>query len=151
MGGHLRQLLENRLRLAEAWKQKREAIDNSPIRQPIFVVGMPRTGSTFLHELLAEDPANRAPRVWEVMFPIGAAQAGEKERRQWIRKAETCLWWFRKLARGADSVYPMRALTPHECVAIHSYTFLSEEFVSTCRIPTYEKFLRSSDRLEAYS
>src|SRR5215467_16167844 len=39
MGGHLRQLLENRLRLAEAWKQKREAIDNSPIRQPIFVVG----------------------------------------------------------------------------------------------------------------
>jgi len=64
MGGHLRQLLENRLRLAEAWKQKPEAIENSPIRQPIFVVGMPRTGSTFLHELLVQDPANLAPLVW---------------------------------------------------------------------------------------
>jgi hypothetical protein len=44
----------------------------------------------------------------------------------------------------------MRAWTPHECVAIHSYTFLSEEFVSTCRIPTYEKFLRAADRTDAY-
>jgi hypothetical protein len=44
----------------------------------------------------------------------------------------------------------MRAYTPHECVAIHSYTFLSEEFVSTCRIPTYEKFLRAADRTDAY-
>jgi hypothetical protein len=147
---HLRELLETRLRLTAAWRRNPASLESSSQRRPVFIVGMPRSGSTFLHELLAEDPANRAPRVWEVMFPIGAAQADEKEWRRRIRKAETCLWWFRKLARGADSVYPMRALTPHECVAIHSYTFLSEEFVSTCRIPTYERFLRSADRTEAY-
>jgi hypothetical protein len=54
------------------------------------------------------------------------------------------------LAPEADAVYPMRAATPHECVAIHSYTFLSEEFVSTCRVPAYEKFLRHTDLLPAY-
>jgi hypothetical protein len=62
-----------------------------------------------------------------------------------VRKTEAYLWWFRRLTPRADSVYPMRALTPHECIAIHSYTLLSEEFVSTCRIPTYEAFLRSAD------
>lgn len=45
----------------------------------------------------------------------------------------------------------MRAETPHECVAIHSYTFRSEEFVSTCRIPTYEVFLRRADLRPAYA
>ncbi len=39
----------------------------------------------------------------------------------------------------------MRAWTPHECVAIHSYTLLSEEFVSTSHIPTYEAFLHMAD------
>ena len=34
---------------------------------------------------------------------------------------------------------------PHECVAIHSYTLLSEEFVSTCHVPTYEAFLHAAD------
>jgi hypothetical protein len=45
----------------------------------------------------------------------------------------------------------MRAGTPHECVAIHSYTFLSEEFVSTCRVPSYKKFLRTADLKAAYA
>src|SRR6201987_1969258 len=44
----------------------------------------------------------------------------------------------------------MRAWTPHECVAIHSYTLLSEEFVSTCHIPTYEAFLHKADLGPAY-
>lgn len=147
---HLRDLLETRLRLNAAWQSIRDPLENSPIQRPVFIVGMPRSGSTFLHELLGEDPATRAPRVWEVMFPLRTGLVTENERQRRIRKAEACLWWFRKLARQADAVYPMRACTPHECVAIHSYTFLSEEFVSTCRIPTYETFLRSADRSDAY-
>ena len=142
---HLRGLLETRLRLAEAWRGQREAVDSSPIRRPIFITGMPRSGSTFLHELLAEDPDNRSPRVWEVMFPIPAPEAEQPARDPRVRKAAACLWWFRRLAPQADEVFPMRACTPHECVAIHSYTLMSEEFISSCRIPTYEAFLRGSD------
>jgi hypothetical protein len=148
---HLQELLENRLRFNAAWPSDFEDLNRLPIQRPVFIVGIPRSGSTFLHELMAEDPANRAPRVWEVMFPISSRQEGDREQRRRIRKTETCLWWFRRLARKADSVYPMRASTPHECVALHSYTFLSEEFVSTCRVPTYEKFLRSADRRQAYA
>ena len=112
---------------------------------------MPRTGSTFLHELLAEDPGNRAPRIWEVMFPLPVPGLRNRKTDPRVRKAAACLWWFRRLAPGADSVYPMRALTPHECVAIQSYTLMSEEFISTCRIPTYEAFLHAADLGPAYA
>jgi LPS sulfotransferase NodH len=147
---HLQELLETRLRLAHAWSQRPEALEASLIRRPIFITGMPRSGSTFLHELLAEDPENRVPRVWEVMFPISNQSKPSKKEDRRVRKAEASLWWFRRLAPGADAVYPMRAWTPHECVAIHSYTLLSEEFVSTCHVPTYEAFLHGADLGPAY-
>jgi Sulfotransferase family len=144
---HLQSLLETRLRLNERWRET-PALSQERIRGPIFVTGMPRSGSTFLHELLAEDPANRAPRVWEVMFPV---PLGSSRRDSRPRMAANRLWWFRRLAKRPDSVYPMRANTPHECVAIHSYTLLSQEFVSTARIPGYESFLRSSDLGPVYA
>jgi sulfate adenylyltransferase len=147
---HLRDLLETRLRLTEIWKAQSKSLEARRVEKPIFIVGMPRSGSTFLHEMLALDPDNRAPRVWEVMSPAAASGQSDRKAAQAIRKAEFCLWWFRRLAPRADSVYPMRALTPHECVAIQSYTFLSEEFISTCRIPSYEAFLRSANLSPAY-
>ncbi len=147
---HLRELLETRLRLAEAWSGQLETLEASVIKQPLFITGMPRSGSTFLHELLAEDPENRAPRVWDVMFPVSAQNGAGNEMDTRVREAEVSLWWFRRIAPGADAVYPMRAWTPQECVAIHSYTLLSEEFVSICPIPTYEAFLRAADLGPAY-
>jgi hypothetical protein len=150
MRTHLLDLLKTRLQLIEAWKKQPETVSGSSIPRPIFITGMPRSGSTFLHELLAADPALRAPRIWEVMFPVTANEPdrGWHDRRVW--KAATCLWWFRRLAPEADAVYPMRARTPHECVTIHSYTLMSEEFISSCRVPAYASFLRSSDRVPIY-
>ena len=148
---HLRGLLETRLRLTQAWREHREAMDASLIQRPVFITGMPRSGSTFLHELMAEDPENRTPRVWEVMFPIPTRKNLRSSVDPRIRKAEACLWWFRRLAPLADGMYPIRAATPHECVGIHSYTMLSQEFVLTCRIPAYEAFLREGNLGPAYA
>ncbi len=147
---HLQSLLETRLQLTHEWRNRGACLDDSPTPRPIFITGMPRSGSTYLHELLAQDPANRAPRVWEVMFPVPRRGKSGPRPDPRVRMAATRLWWFRRLARHPDSVYPMRASTPHECVAIHSYTLLSQEFISTSRIPTYEAFLRSSDLTPVY-
>lgn len=145
---HLRTVLETRLRLVAAWKA---AGDRQPqqIRRPIFITGMPRSGSTFLHELLAQDAQNRAPRFWEVMFPLDVRPNGRAPLSRTLQ-AEMNLWCFRRLAPSADSVYPLRPRSPHECVAIHSYTFLSQEFVSTFRVPSYEGWLRQTSMLPAY-
>jgi hypothetical protein len=151
MHGHLLGLLEMRLRLAEAWRDQLGALATSPIRRPVFITGMPRSGSTFLHELLSQDPNNRSPKVWEVMFPLPAPEAGRGNCDTRVRRANARLWWFRRLAPRADEVHPMRARTPHECVAIHNFTFLSEAFISTCGVRTYERFLRSGRYGPAYA
>lgn len=147
---HLQSLLETRLRLADLWRRQAPLLDAQPIRRPIFITGTPRSGSTFLHELLAEDPGNRSPRVWEVMFPIAKSPQAARAPDPRIKKAAASLWWFRRLAPQADAVFPMRACTPHECVAIQSHTLLSEEFISTCHVPSYESFLRQADLSPAY-
>ena len=63
-------LLENRLAVEDALKRNPE-IGKGEIRAPLFVLGLPRTGTSILHELLAQDPANRTPMTWEtnVLFP----------------------------------------------------------------------------------
>src|SRR5579862_145552 len=148
---HLLGILAARLKFAARHEARLQDATSSPALAPIFITGMPRSGSTFLHELLVQDSRLRAPRVWEVMSPAEAATAdrGWRDLRVW--RAAFCLWWFRRLAPKADAVYPMRARTPHECVAIQSYTLLSEEFVSTCNVPSYERFLRNADLRPAYA
>lgn len=147
MRAHLTGLLATRLRLVNEWRTQTSRAE--AIRAPLFITGMPRSGSTFLHELLAEDSANRVPRVWEAMFPLAGPCTTHRDPR--IRRADACLWWFRRIAPRADSVHPMRATTPQECVAIQSYTLLSEEFLTTCHVPSYEAFLHSADLTPAYA
>jgi len=60
--------VEDRKRLPEIAEQK--------IVKPVFIIGMPRTGTTILHDILAQDPASRAPMTWEVMFPSPPPAAG---------------------------------------------------------------------------
>lgn len=49
------------------------------VRQPVFVVGLPRTGTTFLHRLLSLDPAVRAPLLWELLSPVPNVVGARKE------------------------------------------------------------------------
>jgi hypothetical protein len=147
---HLHGLLAGRLRLA-ARRHTRVHDSQTPSAPPIFITGMPRSGSTFLHELIVQDPALRAPRVWEVLSATSATRP-DRGRLDWrVWRAALYLWLFRRLAPLADDVYPLRARTPQECVAMHSFTFLSEEFISTCHVPSYEAFLRSTDLRPAYA
>jgi hypothetical protein len=70
-------------------------VRNVPVREPVFVMGLPRTGTTFIHRLLSLDPAVRAPITWELLAPVpgvvGAAPTSEQDkdrekRKEFIRK-----------------------------------------------------------------
>ena len=41
----------------------------------MFIIGFPRTGTTILHDILAQDPDSRAPITWETMFPSPPPEA----------------------------------------------------------------------------
>ena len=62
-------VLETRLRLVEYWRLHPEVFDE-PIDAPLFILGPPRTGTTILFELLAQDPNRRAPISWETNHPL---------------------------------------------------------------------------------
>ena len=57
--------LENRLRLQD-WRRRHPEIANEAVDRPIVIIGMARTGTTILHNLLARDRRNRVPLTWEV-------------------------------------------------------------------------------------
>src|SRR5262245_6635898 len=58
-------LMTNRL-LLERDRERHRGIAHEEIRRPLVITGLPRSGSTFLHGLLAQDPASRVPLHWEV-------------------------------------------------------------------------------------
>src|SRR5262249_19169998 len=60
--------LTNLLRL-EQEEERSPAILREPIEKPIFITGLPRSGTTFLHTLAALDPANRSPACWQTIYP----------------------------------------------------------------------------------
>jgi hypothetical protein len=97
---------------------------DQPIERPIFITGLPRSGTTFLHRVLAEDPANRVPRVWELIHPYPAARSGRSsDDRQ--RRVARQLRMFELLAPEFRSLHPINAGSPQECSEINAHIFAS--------------------------
>jgi hypothetical protein len=137
--------LENMLRLREAEKRASHRV---AIEQPIFVTGLPRSGTTFLYNLLMEDDVNAAPRCWQTIYP-GVAGDPKRARRA-IRSVDRQLRVFRQLAPDFDSMHPFKATTPQECSEITAHVFASLRFDTTYHIPSYRAWLDVVGHHEAY-
>jgi hypothetical protein len=146
---HFLELLETRLRLANEW-QLSPAIWEESIRNAVFITGLPRSGSTFLHDLFSHDPANRVPLTWEVMFPLPFPKRTKDDPGSRIRKAESRLRLMRLTNPSVVKAHPIGARLPQECIAVLSYSLMSEEFLCMFWIPSYEKWLRTQDMRQAY-
>jgi hypothetical protein len=110
-----------------------------PIQQPIFITGLPRSGTTFLHRLMLTDPANRAPAVWETIYP--SPVAGTRERR--IARVARQLKAFEWMAPAFRQLHPMEATSPQECSEIMAHVFRSLRFDTTYHIPSYRNWMDS--------
>jgi hypothetical protein len=143
-------LLANRLRLVEDCR-RHPGIAEQSIRRPLFIVGLPRTGSTMLHHLLAQDPASRTAQAWEVMTPSPPPERQRYETDVRIAHAHRELRWLDRLAPGFKAIHPLGAQVPLECLAITSYSFLSQRFHTMYRVPTYQEWLLGQDVRPAYA
>ncbi len=117
------------------------------IRQPLFIVGLPRSGTTLLHMLLAADPEHRAPLTWEVMTPSPPTRDGEKRRIQRAMQSCNCLNW---LAPTFRQVHAVGAELPQECVGLMTPTFMSDQFDTMYYVPSYRAWFFRQDLLPAY-
>src|SRR5690242_15470202 len=139
-------ILRNRLFL-ERDRRLHPEIANQRIREPVFILGLPRSGTTLLHTLLAADPAHRVPLTWEVMSPSPPAPA-DRDRR--IRNANRDLAMLRWLAPTFENVHATGAELPQECVSLISPTFLSDQFDTMYNIPSYRSWFFAQDLRPAY-
>ncbi len=109
----------------------------APIRQPLFITGLPRSGTTFLHRLMLTDPANRAPTVWETIYP--SPTAGTRDAR--IARVARQLKAFEWLAPEFRALHPLEATSPQECSEITAHVFRSLRFDTNYHIPSYRNWL----------
>jgi LPS sulfotransferase NodH len=127
-----------------------EAIDpailSEPIERPIFITGLPRSGTTFLHRLLLEDGINRGPVVWETIYPYPLGEPIDRRRQHVARQ----LHRFENLAPEFHSLHPLAADSPQECSEITAHVFRSLRFDTTYRVPSYRAWLDAEGHPEAY-
>jgi hypothetical protein len=109
----------------------------TPISSPVFITGLPRSGTTFLHRLMLIDPVNRAPAVWETISPSPAV--GTRDQR--IARVSRQLKAFEWLAPEFRALHPLEATSPQECSEITAHVFRSLRFDTNYHIPAYRNWL----------
>lgn len=114
------------------------------IRSPVFIMGLPRTASTFLHSLFAQDPSNRIPTTCEVAYPW-------LNRSQMANKARKDISHLNVLTPEFQATHPFDEFSPQECSEILSNVFQSLRFDTTYDIPSYVKWFDESNRLRAHA
>jgi len=120
-----------------------------PVARPLFITGLPRSGTTFLHQLLTADATNRVPRVWQLIHPYPTMRTGPgKDRRR--RRVARQLRIFEMLAPGFRQMHPITVDSPQECSEINAHVFASLRFDTTYCIPSYRRWLDGIGHLDAY-
>lgn len=143
-------LLENRLLMC-ADRRRHPEIAAQAVRRPIFVTGLPRTGTTLLHGLLAQDPGNRVPFTWESMFPSPPPQRAHRKDDPRLAWAERQIRWFHRLNPDFRRIHALDARLPDECLIITSHSFMSFQFQTSHRVPSYQAWLETQNLHECYA
>jgi hypothetical protein len=140
--------LINRLLLTEA-RKRTPAVFRRPLKPPIVVLGLPRSGTTYLHRLLAMDPAHRAVPWWELARPLPDANSdGRPDRRRQIMQRK--LRRRQKVVPGFDRKHYTRVDTPEECIWLLGNTFSSPLFWAVAPVYGYLEWYKNHERLQAY-
>ena len=143
--------LENRLKLIHAFKVNRE-LSGSPIKKPLFLLGLPQSGTALLHELLSRDPDNRVPMTWEAKYPFPPPRTETYRNDPRIGKVAKELKYVDQLMPEFKKIYPMAAERPQECVSITAMNFMSLAFTVSYRIPSYQNWLlQEASQRSAYN
>lgn len=142
--------LTNRLRVVD-WTKRNPEIAQKEIRPPIVILGLPRTGTTILFGVLAQDPDNRVPLTWEVDQPWPPPQTATYQSDPRIAEVQAKLEGTEFLIPGFLGMHELGALLGQECVRITAGDFRSMIFPTQYRIPTYQHWLlHEADMASAY-
>ena len=145
----LRGLLVNRLRIEQALREHPQ-IRNERIDAPLVIVGLPRTGSTLTHRLLASDPAHTAMRWWEGRYPamLPGERRGNPTERRALGRAEV----EAVVAASPDAmrIHPWDFDGADEEVLLIEHSFHSTVPEAHMHLPSYSRWVEAQDHVPAY-
>ncbi|MCW2787537.1 MAG: hypothetical protein JWP74_4054 [Marmoricola sp.] len=143
--------LSNRLKV-EAWRKAHPAVAEQEVRQPIIIVGQPRTGTTILLDLMAQDPANRAPLSWEIERPVPAPRTATYRTDPRIAEAQAGFDLVDLFIPGFASFHELGAELAQEDVRIFTSDFKSMQHSLQFEVTAYNRWLlHEADMSEAYA
>lgn len=125
--------------------KKNPQIAEEKIEAPAFIIGLPRTGTTILHNLLHTDPATRSPLSWECLYPYPVPNKDNYEVDERIQVCDKEFEQLFKLVPNFKKMHIMTASTPQECIGIHALDFQSYQPMAQYNIPTYLDWYNNSD------
>jgi len=138
-----------RCQLVDWWKRHPEILEQ-PVQRPIFVTGMPRTGTTFLHRLLSQDPNNRPLLYWEQQWPTPPPQPETyqtDERIKWAKRSRDGLF---TLAPELEAIHPMEAQGPEECNGLFDPEFANMATAGLNHMPSFVEWILKRDMTQTY-
>jgi hypothetical protein len=139
-------LARTHLRIHRALRET-PAIEDVVLPPSIFIVGWPRTGSTFLHQLLSCDPASRTIPYWESFDPVPPAPGRPDQR---VARLEKMLGLLERIEPRYHAIHPMTADATEECVALFMNEFRTLQFDFQYKVPDYARWLIGGDSGVAY-
>ena len=135
-------LLSVRLRWEDAWKRI-ATVGAEQITAPVFVTGLPRSGTSALINLLSQAPENRGLLQWEVQFPEPwpDTEPGQEDPRypHLVRALE------KNRNPAFEKIHYVDADTPEECVMLHAYAFSGVQLGFEIMLEPYRSWLLQQD------
>ena len=145
--GLLERTLYGRYKVEETIAKHPQIMEES-IEQPVFIVGMPRSGTTILHALLHEDPDHRSPLAWECLLPYPVPRPDTYSNNDQLKSVEKEFGHLFKLIPDFQRKHYMTADSPQECISINALDFNSFQFFAQLYLPSYmDWFNEEADKL----
>ena len=132
--------LSTRLKIQNYLKQH-PGVREEVVVKPVFIVGLPRTGTTALHHMLNQDRGNRTLRLWEAQDPVPPPEAATYTTDPRIAKQQEGVALTETFLPGFLSTHLIDAQEPDECYMLLNRSFMSVEYSAMFHIPSYASWL----------
>jgi len=142
--------LIQRLKIEDTYRRHPE-IDQQVVGGPVFVIGLPRTGTTALSQLVAADPQFRSLRMWESQAPTPPPEAATQHADPRIAQAEAGLKMLDDMFPLMKTLYNSEPTAPTECQDLMGMSFRTFHFDGAVRAPGYLAWLMGCDMRETYA
>ncbi|CAD5115283.1 DgyrCDS4276 [Dimorphilus gyrociliatus] len=103
-------------------------INSEPVNRPVFIIGLPRTGTTHLFNLLSQDRRFKAPLTWEMNFPVPPPLGNESSQDSRVKATKSMFETLVKIYPSIKYTHDLQALSPEEDVWILERCGIFSEF-----------------------